>query len=140
MPLTSDQDLRILLQNTATIAVVGYSDNPMKASHSVALSLKRAGYDVYFVNPTLESNDQRVVYPSVAAIPVPIDVVDIFRRPENVPPVVEDAIQAGAKAIWMQLGIVNEEAAQRAETANLTVVMNRCLIVEHRRLQPVRTP
>lgn len=128
-----------LLESTKTIAVVGYSDSPTKASHSIAHSLKRAGYDVYFVNPTLESNDQRTVYPSVADIPKQIDVVDIFRRPENVPPVVEDAIKAGAKAIWMQLGIVNEEAAQRAESAHLSVVMNRCLIVEHRRLQPVRT-
>jgi hypothetical protein len=136
----NDQAITTLLEHTRTIAVVGYSDNPSKPSHSVAHALRRAGYEVYFVNPTLESNDERDIYASVADIPAQIDIVDIFRRPEFVLPVVEDAISAGAKAVWMQLGIVNEEAALRAESVGLKVVMNRCLIVEHRRLQPVRTP
>ncbi len=96
--------------------------------------LESVGYEIYRVNPTV-TNAEVPVYPTLADVPVPIDVVDVFRRAEDVPEVVEAAIQVGAKAVWMQLGIVNEDAARRAEEAGLTVVMDRCLKVEHNRLR-----
>lgn len=136
MPLTEDQDIKRLLEQAKTVAVVGYSNKPNRPSRDVAEALKLAGYTVYPVNPTLQSTDQERIYAGLADIPVPIDVVDIFRRPEDVPEVVEAAIAVGAKAVWMQLGIVNEAAAKRAEEAGLTVVMDHCMEVEHRRLLP----
>lgn len=134
MPLTNDADIKNLLENTKTIAVVGWSNKPRRPSNEVAAMLESVGYEIYRVNPTISDADVPV-YASLADVPVPIDVVDIFRRPEDVPEVVEAAIQVGAKAVWMQLGIVNEEAAQRAEEAGLTVVMDRCLKIEHNRLR-----
>lgn len=135
MPLTTDEAIRSLLENSRTIAVVGYSDDPTRPSHSIAHRLIEFGYTVFFVNPTLTSNAERTVYARVADIPARIDVVDIFRRPNDVPEVVEDAIAAGARAVWMQLRIVNEAAARRAEEAGLQVVMDRCIKVEHTRLR-----
>jgi hypothetical protein len=135
MPLTSDADIRTLLENSKTVAVVGYSDDADRPSHTIAHRLIGLGYKVYFVNPTLVSNEARTIYANVADIPERIDIVDVFRRPEAVPEVVEDAIAAGAKAVWMQLRIVNEAAARRAEAAGLQVVMNRCIKVEHSRLR-----
>lgn len=136
MPLTEDRDIKRLLEQAKTVAVVGYSNKPNRPSRDVAEALKQAGYTVYPVNPTLQSTDEERIYAGLADIPVPIDVVDIFRRPEDVPEVVEAAIAVGAKAVWMQLGIVNEAAARRAEEAGLTVVMDRCMKVERRRLLP----
>ncbi len=138
MPLTTDEQIRQLLEQTKTIAVVGYSSDPTRPSHEVAQALKAAGYRVYPVNPTLKPTAEEPVWARLSEIPEPIDVVDIFRRAEDVPEVVETAITAGAKAIWMQLGIVNEQAAKRAEQAGLKVVMDHCMKVEHRRL--VRKP
>ena len=134
MPLTKPEDIKRLLESTKTVAVVGYSDKPDRPSNDVTMKLKAAGYDVYPVNPTLPSTADLSVYPSLAAIPVAIDVVDVFRKPEAMPEVVEEAIAVGAKAVWMQLGIVNDEAARRAEEAGLQVVMDRCMKVETRRL------
>lgn len=134
MPLENALDVKRVLEAAKTIAVVGYSDNPARASNDIAHMLKQVGYEVYLVNPTLDSTPDQPIYPSVQAIPVKIDIVDIFRRPEFVPEVVEDAIQAGAKVIWMQLGIVNDDAARRAEEAGLEVIMDRCIKVEYRRL------
>ncbi len=134
MPLTSDADLRALLDSTKTIAVVGYSDDPNRASHEVAEALRGFGYTVYPVNPALKSMPDVTVYASLADVPQPVDVVDVFRRPEFLPGVVEEAIAIGAKAVWMQLGIVNAEAAARAEAAGLKVVMDHCMKVEHHRL------
>ncbi len=136
MPLTEDRDIKRLLEQAKTVAVVGYSNKPNRPSRDVAEALKQAGYTVYPVNPTLQSTDEERIYAGLADIPAPIDVVDIFRRPEDVPEVVEAAIAVGAKAIWMQLGIVNEAAARRAEEAGLTVVMDRCMKIERRRLLP----
>jgi predicted CoA-binding protein len=136
MPLTEDQAIKQLLERANTVAVVGYSNKPDRPSREVAEALKAAGYDVYPVNPALQSTETERIYAALADIPVPIDVVDIFRRPEDVPEVVEAAIAVGAKAVWMQLGIVNEAAAKRAEEAGLTVVMDRCMKVERRRLLP----
>ena len=116
-----------------TIAVVGASSDPRRASNDVAKYLIDAGYTVYLVNPTETEILGQRVYPSVRDLPEPVDIVDIFRRAEDVPPVVEDAIAAGAKCVWMQLEIVNEAAAARAAEAGLVVVMDRCTKIEHRR-------
>ncbi len=116
-----------------TIAVVGVSSNPRRASNEVAQYLIEAGYTVYLINPTETEILGRPAYASVRDLPEPVDIVDIFRRPEDVPPVAEDAIAAGARCVWMQLEIVNEAAAARAAEAGLTVVMDRCTKIEHQR-------
>jgi predicted CoA-binding protein len=121
-----------LLRESVVIAVVGLSPNPARDSHEVARYLQEAGYRVIPVNPNAEEVLGERSYPDLASVDVPIDLVDIFRRPEDVPPVVEAAIACGAKAIWMQLGIVNEEAAARAQAAGIPVVMDRCIMIEHR--------
>lgn len=123
-----------LIRDAKTIAVVGVSSRPGRTATAIAEYLIDVGFTVYLVNPLEEEVLDRPVYDSVAALPEPVDIVDIFRRPGDVPPVVEDAIEAGAKAVWMQLGIVNEQAAERARGAGLEVVMDRCTMVEHRRL------
>ena len=123
-----------LMRDAKTIAVVGVSANPTRPSNDIARYLIDAGYTVYLVNPTETEIFGRMVYPSVRELPEPVDIVDIFRRSGDVPPVVDDAIAAGAKAVWMQLGIVNEDAAAKARAAGLDVVMDLCTKVEHRRL------
>ena len=120
-----------LMRDAKTIAVVGVSSDRSKASNEVAEYLIKAGYTVYLVNPRETEIFGMPVYPSVEALPEPVDIVDIFRRPVDVPPVVDDAIAAGAKAVWMQLGIVNEDAAAKAREAGLEVVMDRCTKIEH---------
>lgn len=124
-----------LMRDAKTIAVVGVSSRPERDSHDVARYLLEHGYTVYMVNPTEQEVLGQPVYASVADLPEPVDVVDVFRRSEHVGPVVSDAIAAGAKAVWMQLGIVNEQAAAAARAAGLEVVMDRCTKIEHRRLQ-----
>jgi uncharacterized protein len=129
-----DREIRQLLETSKTIAVVGLSDKPDRESYRVAEYLQGQGYRIIPVNPTVDEVLGEKSYPSVSAIPEPVDIVDVFRRPDAVGPVVEDAIAAGAKAVWMQLGIVNEEAAEAAEAAGLQVVMDRCIKIEHARL------
>ncbi len=124
-----------LMRDAKTIAVVGVSADPTRPSNDVAKYLIDAGYEVYLVNPTEQEIFGQPVYASLADVPVAVDIVDIFRRPGDVPPVVDAAIEAGAKAVWMQLGIVNEEAAATARAAGLEVVMDRCTKIEHRQLQ-----
>ncbi|RLT41907.1 MAG: CoA-binding protein [Chloroflexi bacterium] len=120
-----------LIRDAKTIAVVGVSSRADRASNEVAKYLIDAGYTVYLVNPTETEIFGMPVYDAVAEVPEPVDIVDIFRRPEDVPPVVADAIASGAKAVWMQLGIVNEAAAAEARAAGLEVVMDRCAKIEH---------
>lgn len=134
MPLTTDKEIRQLLERARTIAVIGYSDRPDRPSHDITHALIRFGYDVYPVNPTVASTTELRVYADLSQVPAPIDIVDIFRRAEAVPEVVGEAIKVGASAVWMQQGIVNEEAARTAEAAGLKVVMDRCIKVEHKRL------
>ncbi len=131
--ITPQADPVATLIQSRTIAVVGASSDPRRASNDVAKYLIDAGYTVYLVNPTETEILGQRVYPSVRDLPEPVDIVDIFRRAEDVPPVVEDAIAAGAKCVWMQLEIVNEAAAARAAEAGLVVVMDRCTKIEHRR-------
>lgn len=123
-----------LLGEARTIAVVGVSARPDRDSHEVAKYLIEAGYDVYLVNPREREILGRTVYERVQDLPLAVDIVDIFRRSSDVPEVVEDAIAARAGAVWMQLEIVNEDAAARARAAGLEVVMDRCTKIEHGRL------
>lgn len=129
------EEIRALLAATKTIAVVGLSDDRDRPSYGVASYLQRQGFTIIPVNPHLTGPvlGERP-YASLRDVPVPIDLVDIFRRPEFVPAVVEDAIAVGAKAVWMQLGVAHEGAAARASAAGLPVVMDRCLAVDHRML------
>lgn len=138
MPLTSDAEIKALLQNAKHIAVVGYSTDASKPSNEVTQALIGFGYQVSPVNPTAESTPDLKIYPALEAVPTTpqIDIVDVFRRADALPGVVEEAIKAGAKAIWMQEGIINEDAARRAEEAGLKVVMDHCMKKEHRRLLP----
>lgn len=137
MPLTTDDEIRDLLSSVRTIALVGASDRPDRASYEVMERLQRQGYRVIPVNPRItgEHVHGEYVWRELAQIGAPIDMVDIFRRSEDVPEVVEQAIEAGAKAIWMQLGVINESAAARAEAAGLKVVMDRCPKIELGRLR-----
>jgi hypothetical protein len=131
----SDHDLQELLQRAHTIAIVGMSDRPDRASFAVARFLQRNGYRILPVNPNLHAPVLGMEpYASLHDIAEPVDIVDIFRRSELVSPIVDDAIAIGAKAIWMQLGVDDPQAAQRAREAGLTVITNRCLAIEHRRL------
>ena len=130
----SDDEIIEILRPPRTIAVVGISDNPERDSHSVAKYLQDQYYRVIPVNPMLQRVLNRPCYPSLSDIPERVDIVDIFRRSEAVPEIVDEAIAIGAKVVWMQLGVVNEAAAEKAEQAGLMAVMNRCIKVEHCRL------
>ncbi|MFQ5925755.1 MAG: CoA-binding protein [Dehalococcoidia bacterium] len=112
------------LSNSNTIAVVGLSPNPERPSHYVAKYLQEQGYRIIPVNPLIDEVLGERSYPDLRSVPQPVDMVDIFRRSELVPPIVEEAIEIGAKYIWMQDGVVNEEAATKARAAGLSVVMN----------------
>ncbi len=121
--------------NYKTIAVVGISDDPERPSHFVASFLDAHGYNVIPVNPMLTEWEGRKCYPHLLSIPLKVDVVDIFRRSEAVPPIVDEAIAIKAKVVWMQEGIVNEEAAAKARKAGIEVVMDRCIKKEYDRLK-----
>ncbi len=122
-----------ILRGVKTIAVVGLSSNPMRASYGVAEYLKTAGYRIIPVNPNETEVLGEKAYARLEDIPEQVDVVDVFRRAEEVPAVAESAIRIGAKVLWMQLGIENAGAAEKAREAGLVVVENACLLVEHRR-------
>jgi len=131
--MTVPLNLAKLLRETKTIAVVGLSSNPSRPSHRVASYLQQQGYHIVPVNPNCREVLGETAFPSLLQVPkeVTIDLVNIFRRPEMVPPIVEEAIQVGARGIWMQEGVVHPAAAQMAEQAGLWVVMDRCLMIEH---------
>lgn len=122
-----------ILRRYRSIAMVGLSANPHRPSHFAAVYLLSEGYNVIPVNPGAEEILGRRCYPSVRAIEEPVEVVDIFRPAAAVPPIVEEAIEVGAKVVWMQFGVVHEEAARRAREAGLEVVMDQCMKVEHAR-------
>ena len=134
--LTTDDEIRDLLTDARTIAMVGASDRPNRPSHGVMKILQDHGYRVFPVNPQItgEHVHGEYVWRELSQIGVPIDIVDIFRRPEAAGEAVDQAILVGAKAVWLQLGVVNPEAAARAEAAGLKVVMDRCPAIELRRL------
>jgi len=124
-----------ILNSSRVVAVVGLSAKPDRPSYRVANYLKENGYKIIPVNPGVEEVLGEISYPNLSSVPEPVDVVDIFRRSEEVPPIVEEAIRIGAKVVWMQEGVINEEAAVRAREAGLLVVMDRCMLKEHQRLQ-----
>jgi predicted CoA-binding protein len=132
--MNDDQMMKDILLTTKTIASVGLSSNQEKESYWIVSYLKDQGYRVIPVNPTAGEILGEKAYPDLESIPEKIDVVQVFRKPEDVPPVVDSAIKVGAKVVWMQEGIVNEEAAQKARAAGLRVVMDACMRVTHRRL------
>lgn len=136
MPLTDDADIKALLEGARTIALVGASDRPDRPSYRVMAMLQEHGYRVIPVNPQItgEHLHGEFVFRELAQIGEPIDIVDIFRRPLAAGEAVDEAIAVGAKAVWMQLGVINEDAAARAEAAGLQVVMDRCPAIEIPRL------
>lgn len=131
----SDEEIRDLLQNATSIAVVGISPKPERDSHRVAAYLLEQGYEVYAVRPGCKEILGQSCHRELRDIGHPVDIVDIFRRPDAIPEVVEQAIEIGAKAVWMQLGLANNAAADKARAAGLQVVMNKCTKIEHLRLK-----
>jgi predicted CoA-binding protein len=127
----SDEDLKTLLTTARTIAIVGASSNPDKASYGIMQKLQKAGYKVIPVNPRETDVLGERAYPSLADIPDQVDIVDVFRRSEDTPAIADEAVAIGAKALWLQTGIANEDAAARATAAGLTVVMDTCIGATH---------
>jgi len=136
MPLTSDADIKALLEETRTIALIGASDRPDRPSYRVMQTLQAHGYRVIPVNPQItgEHIHGEFVFRELSQLGDPIDLVDIFRNSAAAAEAVDQAIAVGAKAVWMQLGVINEDAAARAEAAGLKVVMDRCPAIEIPRL------
>jgi predicted CoA-binding protein len=130
-----DEDLRELLTSATTIAIVGASGNPDKASHGIMRKLQHAGYKVIPVNPREPEILGERSYPSLLDIPARIDIVDVFRRAEDTPSIADDAVKIGARALWLQSGISNEETARRAEAGGLRVVMDACIGATHAMLR-----
>jgi predicted CoA-binding protein len=123
-----------ILNTSRVVAMVGLSEKPERPSHIVASYLKQNGYKIIPVNPVVKEILGEICYPDLSSIPEPVDVVDIFRRAEEVPAIVEQAIKIGAKTVWMQEGVINKQAASRARKAGLFVVMNKCMRKEHLKL------
>ncbi len=134
MAVGEDESLRQILKEAKSIAVVGASPNPWRDSGTIAQFLREKGYTVFPVNPKYDEVLGHKCFPSLTSIEQPVDIVDIFRRSEEVPPVVDEAIHIGARTVWMQLGVVSPEAAARAEEGGLRVIMDRCIAIDYRRL------
>jgi len=134
---TNDQ-IRDMLATAGVIAVVGHSDKPYRTSYQIAQFLRHNGYKVYPVNPSVSEINGEKSYASLADIPEAIDIVNVFRRPEHLKGVTAEAISIGAGAVWGQLGVVDEDAAEMAAEAAMPAVMDRCIKIEHQRLMPVR--
>ena len=128
------QEIKEILSAYRSVAVVGLSHDEKKSSYQVAKYLKEHGFEIYPINPKYENILGKKCYPSLLAVPARIEIVDIFRRPSAVPEIVEEAVRCGAKVIWMQLGIVNNEAARRAREAGLKVVMGQCIMAEYKKM------
>jgi predicted CoA-binding protein len=126
-----NKDITQILTDYRRIAIVGLSDNPMRPSYGVAAYLMDSGYSISPVNPNYRTILGLLCFPDLEAIGQPVEIVNIFRRPVDVPPVVEQAIKIGAKVVWMQSGIAHEQAARLALNAGLKVVMNACIKIEH---------
>jgi len=132
--MMTDAEITELLKTAKTIAVVGLSSDPMRPSFGVSRFLQRQGYRIIPVNPNETEVLGERAYPTVKDIPDQVDIVDIFRRPARVPEVIDQALEKGIRHIWMQEGVVNEEAAKKAEAAGMSVVMDRCILKEMARL------
>lgn len=131
---TDDTLMKQILTQAKTIAVVGHSDNPQRTSYQIAQYLRSVGYTVYAVNPTIDEIDGEKSYASLADVPVPIDIVNVFRRSEYLVDVVQQAVAVGVGAIWAQLGVDDPEARTIAIDAGIPIATDRCIKVEHRRL------
>lgn len=130
-----DEQVMEILQKSRVIAVVGLSNNPARDSYRVAAYMKEQGYRIIPVNPTIQEALGEKAYPDLKSLPCPVDIVNVFRQPSAVPGVVEEALKLHPlPVIWLQLGVVHQEAALAARQAGATVIMDRCLMVEHRRL------
>ena len=125
------EEIKAILEKYKTVAIVGLSPKPERDSYKVAKYLKENHYRIVPVIPGQKEILREKSYPNLKAIPFPIDVVDIFRKPEAIPPVVDDAIEIGAKVVWMQLGLAHNQAADKARKAGLGVVMSKCIKIEH---------
>ena len=137
----SDQELIALLESASTIAMVGASSNPDKDSHGIMRKLQSVGYRVIPVNPREKEVLGEQAYASLNDIPIPVDIVDVFRKPEDTPPLADEAVKIGAKALWLQTGISSEEAAARATAGGLTVIMDACIGATHALLRvPPKKP
>jgi predicted CoA-binding protein len=131
----ANDDVRTILASYRIIAVIGLSPNAYRPSHEVSAYMQEQGYRIIPVNPRVGEVLGERAYPSLRVVPEPVEIVDIFRRPEHVPAIVDDAIAVGAKAVWMQLGISDDAAAARARAAGLSVVMNLCIATTHHGLR-----
>src|SRR4051794_16981127 len=131
MEMNSSETIKSILDQCKTIAVVGLSSNPGRPSHGVAGYMKRSGYKIIPVNPNETEVHGEKAYASLSDVPVKVDLVDIFRRSEDAGAIVDDAIKVGAKAVWLQEGVIDVQAAERAEKAGLMVVMDRCWLKDH---------
>ena len=127
----SDQDLKTLLTNATTIAMVGASSNAERSSYGIMQKLQQVGYRVIPINPRETEILGEKAYASLSDVPVPIDIVDVFRRAEDTPPIADEAVKVGAKALWLQSGITNDEAGARASAGGLVVVMDACIGTMH---------
>lgn len=136
--MVKNETMEKIMREAKTIAVVGFSSRPSRAGYYVPAYLQKQGYRIIPVNPYLEEGLGQKAYPDLKAVPEPVDLVLLFQRSENVPPFIDEAIEIGARAVWMQLGIANEKAAARARAAGLDVVQDACMLVEHRRWQASR--
>jgi predicted CoA-binding protein len=132
--MNSDKEMKEILLSAKTIASVGLSSNQEKESYWIASYLKEQGYRIIPVNPTAAEILGEKAYPDLSSVPEKVDVVQVFRKPEDVPPVVDEAIKIGTKVIWMQEGISHEEAAKKAQAAGVQVIMDACMRATHRRL------
>ena len=130
--------IKEILQNTKTIAVVGLSDNPERTSYMVSQAMQQKGYRIIPVNPNAEQILGEKCYASLLDIEEPVDIVNVFRRSEFVKPIAEDAVKIKAKVLWLQLGVINEEAAEYAKEHGLEVIMDRCIKVEDSILNPIK--
>jgi predicted CoA-binding protein len=128
-----DEDILTILRSYRSVAVVGCSPDPARDSHGVARFLRSKGYRIVPVNPNTAEILGEACYPDLEEVPAPVEVVDVFRRPEDVPGIVEEAVRVGAAALWLQEGVVNVEAARRAREEGLIVVMDRCMLKEWNR-------
>ncbi len=132
--INSDEQLRAILTDHKNVAVVGLSPNPDRDSNEVAVYLMANGYNVIPINPAVGKVLGLKSYASLEDVPEPVDIVDVFRRPENIPDIARSAVAVGAKVLWTQLDLVSEEGAEIAASAGLQVVMDRCTLIEHKRL------
>ena len=132
----SREQIKRILEQSRTIAVVGLSEDPSRASHEVSAAMQAKGYTIIPVNPKAATILGQKAYPTLADVPVPIDIVNVFRRPEHTPDVAREAVAVKAKTLWLQLGIASEEAAAIAGEAGLNVIMDRCIKVEDSILLP----